>query len=260
MPTHRLDVEALYRALDVARRRLRISWHNIADATGVSPSTFSRISLHGRRPDADALMSILTWLATVNGSTAPTYTTPVNPGRTTVPEHIATADISADTRPPLVIPAPLQAAHAQARKEFAAAMGRPDCPPLKQHYLDGIVAGLEQAGRLLTVGGFPVASEHTTGRWVAVLSDNLGFVYDDAEDASDGVTNVSVVRGTAAPVDKGRGLRMPGSYHSGDVLYRLDDLDMDDEDDTTSLVARWEQAQAVAALLNLLSDATPAAG
>lgn len=63
----------------------------------------------------------------------------------------------------------------------------------------------------------------------------------------------AVVSYTAAPIIGRDGhLTMPGSYRSGDVLYVHEDLYLHDghDDPTTSLDARWAQAQAVAALLN----------
>jgi transcriptional regulator with XRE-family HTH domain len=57
----RLDVEALYVALDVERRRQRIKWREIARQCGCSSSTMTRIG-QGKRPDADALVRLITWL------------------------------------------------------------------------------------------------------------------------------------------------------------------------------------------------------
>jgi hypothetical protein len=59
-----LDVDALYRTLD--RRRFQpdgteTSWRDLGRLVGISASTFSRMAL-GKRPDADALVSLLDWL------------------------------------------------------------------------------------------------------------------------------------------------------------------------------------------------------
>lgn len=61
MPSPRLDVEALYVALDAQRRRARLRWRDIAREAGVSPSTLTRIG-QGNRPDADGLVRLLVWL------------------------------------------------------------------------------------------------------------------------------------------------------------------------------------------------------
>jgi transcriptional regulator with XRE-family HTH domain len=61
MSAYELDVPELYRRLDVHRREQGLAWRDVALATDLSPSTFSRIA-DGRRPDADALMTLLVWL------------------------------------------------------------------------------------------------------------------------------------------------------------------------------------------------------
>lgn len=61
MPSPRLDVEALYVALDGQRRRARLRWRDVAGEAGVSPSTLTRIG-QGNRPDADGLVRLLLWL------------------------------------------------------------------------------------------------------------------------------------------------------------------------------------------------------
>lgn len=57
----RLDVEALYLRLDKKRRSERLSWRDIANDTGISPSSFSRIS-RGDGPSTDALVTLMAWL------------------------------------------------------------------------------------------------------------------------------------------------------------------------------------------------------
>ena len=56
-----LDVGALYGALDVVRAHSDLTWRDLAKATGVSPSTFSRMAA-GSRPDVDALCTLIMWL------------------------------------------------------------------------------------------------------------------------------------------------------------------------------------------------------
>lgn len=56
------DVGALYAALN-ARRQLRgILWKDVAREAGVHPSTFTRIGIYGRHPDAENLTRLLLWL------------------------------------------------------------------------------------------------------------------------------------------------------------------------------------------------------
>jgi transcriptional regulator with XRE-family HTH domain len=61
MPETRVDVEALYAALDNKRKAEGTSWREIARQLDVSPSTFSRMA-QGRRPDVDTFATLLHWL------------------------------------------------------------------------------------------------------------------------------------------------------------------------------------------------------
>jgi len=61
----RLDVDALYVALDRRRRHSRLKWRDVAAQAGISPSTCTRLG-QGRRPDADGLVRILAWLNTTD--------------------------------------------------------------------------------------------------------------------------------------------------------------------------------------------------
>lgn len=56
------DPEALYVRLDATRRQRHIQWRDIAAEAEVSASTFTRMGLHGKQPDATNLVKILTWL------------------------------------------------------------------------------------------------------------------------------------------------------------------------------------------------------
>jgi hypothetical protein len=104
-------------------------------------------------------------------------------------------------------------------------------------------------------------AEALAGPWLAVLADRWGYVYDSVDDARanvedpDDEVKVTVVRGTAVPNDRdGLRLRLPGSCHSGDVAYELDDVYLDDPDDPSiGAEVRLEQAQAMAAGLNAAS-------
>jgi hypothetical protein len=107
-------------------------------------------------------------------------------------------------------------------------------------------------------------NENLTGPWVAVLADTYGFVYESVADARENADHaagrefgVSVRRGTAAVIEPAgdRG-RLPGSYHSGDLAYELDDVWLDDADDQSiGADARFAQAQAMAAGLNAAGGA-----
>lgn len=61
MSIYQLDVPELHRRLDQRRRERGLDWKQVAAATGVSASTFSRLA-DGKRPDADALVTLLVWL------------------------------------------------------------------------------------------------------------------------------------------------------------------------------------------------------
>lgn len=57
-----VDVEALYAALDQKRREEDLTWRGVAKATGISPSTFTRMA-QGRRPDVDTFVTLCSWLS-----------------------------------------------------------------------------------------------------------------------------------------------------------------------------------------------------
>lgn len=94
--------------------------------------------------------------------------------------------------------------------------------------------------------------------WVALIADPYGFVYESAEDARENAEDpkgeefeISVRRGTAAALrPAGDRPRLPGTYLSGDMAYQLEDVWLDDVDETVGLAVRFAQAQAMAAGLN----------
>ena len=61
MSTYLLDVPELYRRLDTQRQQRGLHWRDLAEQLDVSASMFSRMH-DGGRPDADALVTLLTWL------------------------------------------------------------------------------------------------------------------------------------------------------------------------------------------------------
>ena len=58
---NRFDVTALHAALDSERRSRRLTWKEVAEESGVSASTFTRLS-QGRQPDVNSLAALTSWL------------------------------------------------------------------------------------------------------------------------------------------------------------------------------------------------------
>jgi len=54
------DSEAFVAALDATRVAKRLTWKQVADQTGVSASTLTRMA-QGKRPDLDGLAALLAW-------------------------------------------------------------------------------------------------------------------------------------------------------------------------------------------------------
>lgn len=59
--THRLDVAELHVAIYAQSHREGLSAQQVAQQLGLSESTLTRIK-QGKRPDADALVTLLVWL------------------------------------------------------------------------------------------------------------------------------------------------------------------------------------------------------
>lgn len=57
----RINVPALYAALDAQRDAHGLSWRQLAKDRGLSPSTFTRLA-NGHRPDVDAFAALVGWL------------------------------------------------------------------------------------------------------------------------------------------------------------------------------------------------------
>lgn len=62
MTKPRLDVQALCDALDQQRRSRKLSWRQVAAEAGVGPSTLSRMTSKGKRPDVDSFAALVEWL------------------------------------------------------------------------------------------------------------------------------------------------------------------------------------------------------
>jgi transcriptional regulator with XRE-family HTH domain len=54
------DGEAFYSALDGQRQARRITWKKVAEESGVSASTLTRIA-QGKRPDVDSMAALISW-------------------------------------------------------------------------------------------------------------------------------------------------------------------------------------------------------
>lgn len=54
------DAFRFYAALDRTRADRKLLWKDVAQQSGVSPSTLTRIA-QGRRPDVDSLAALVTW-------------------------------------------------------------------------------------------------------------------------------------------------------------------------------------------------------
>jgi transcriptional regulator with XRE-family HTH domain len=60
MPKVSFDAERLYAILDSHRISRNLTWKQVAEQSGVSASTLTRMS-QGRRPDVDTLAALLEW-------------------------------------------------------------------------------------------------------------------------------------------------------------------------------------------------------
>jgi hypothetical protein len=61
MTSYQLDVAALWQRMDEQRAKRGALWRDIAAELGISASTLTRMG-QGKRPDADALVTIFVWL------------------------------------------------------------------------------------------------------------------------------------------------------------------------------------------------------
>lgn len=57
----RMDARRLYDALDAQRLARGMSWRQLAEQAGVSPSLLSRMG-NGQRPDLDGFIALVQWL------------------------------------------------------------------------------------------------------------------------------------------------------------------------------------------------------
>ncbi|HEX7888502.1 MAG TPA: helix-turn-helix domain-containing protein [Ramlibacter sp.] len=54
------DADSFYAAIDRTLRERQVNWKQVSTATGVSPTTLTRMS-QGRRPDAASLAALSAW-------------------------------------------------------------------------------------------------------------------------------------------------------------------------------------------------------
>lgn len=54
------DAHGFYQALDATREARGMNWKEVAQASGVSASTLTRMA-QGKRPDVDSLAALVTW-------------------------------------------------------------------------------------------------------------------------------------------------------------------------------------------------------
>lgn len=54
------DAQGFYQALDAARGAKRLTWKDVAQKSGVSASTLTRMA-QGKRPDVDSLAALVAW-------------------------------------------------------------------------------------------------------------------------------------------------------------------------------------------------------
>ena len=60
MSKGQFDVEAFYDALDEIRKNEKLTWKKVADKSGVSASTLTRMA-QGKRPDVDGMAALAAW-------------------------------------------------------------------------------------------------------------------------------------------------------------------------------------------------------
>lgn len=60
MPKGQFDAEAFYAALDSQRQSRRMTWKQVAEESGISASTLTRMA-QGRRPDVDSMAALSIW-------------------------------------------------------------------------------------------------------------------------------------------------------------------------------------------------------
>jgi transcriptional regulator with XRE-family HTH domain len=62
MPNVQFDGDGFYAALNAVREERKLTWRKVAEQSGVSASTLTRLS-QGKHPDVDSLASLCSWAA-----------------------------------------------------------------------------------------------------------------------------------------------------------------------------------------------------
>lgn len=85
------DAARFYQALDTTRAARRLNWKQVAEKSGVSASTLTRLA-QGKRPDVDSMAALVAW----SGLSADEFVG----GRREIPEALTqiTGLLSADAR------------------------------------------------------------------------------------------------------------------------------------------------------------------
>lgn len=96
MKKRAFDSEAFYAALDAQRAAKSLTWKDVAGATGLSPSTLTRMA-RGSRPDVDGLASLLAW----SGLGAEAFIRSTRADHATEPETLALISTSLRKDPEL---------------------------------------------------------------------------------------------------------------------------------------------------------------
>lgn len=84
MPKGIFDAEGFFAALDDQRDTRELTWKQVADESGVSASTLTRMA-QGRRPDVDSLAALLKW----SGLSADDYIVDADESETHAPSPLA---------------------------------------------------------------------------------------------------------------------------------------------------------------------------
>lgn len=115
MPRTEFKGEAFFVALDSARAARHLNWKQVAEQSGVSASTLTRMA-QGKRPDVDSLAALVQW----SGLSADPFVS--NGGLTAAPESLsqitsllyADESLSDDSRETMIDM--ITAAYARSRK------------------------------------------------------------------------------------------------------------------------------------------------